>query len=61
MLKRLAFMFAASAVLAVPASSAFAAQPPKTNGILPPQACFAAFPAPLQPLLCGEGHGGKTS
>ena len=59
MLKRCALMFAAAAALAVPASGAFAAQPPKTNGVLPPQACFAAFPAPLQPTLCGQGDGTK--
>src|SRR5947208_17050839 len=57
MLKRFALMVAASAVLVVPASSAFASQPPKTHG-LPEEACFAVYPAPLQPILCGQGTGG---
>jgi hypothetical protein len=59
MLKRFALMFAATAILAVPGSTAFAAQPPKASGVLPPQLCFAAFPAPLQPVLCGQGNGTK--
>ena len=58
MLKRFALMVAASAVLVVPASSAFASQPPKTHGVLPEQACFSVYPAPAQPILCGEGTGG---
>ena len=58
MLKRFALMVAATAVLAVPASSAFGAPAPKPNGALPPEACFAAYPAVLQPALCGEGNGG---
>ncbi|HKN49339.1 MAG TPA: hypothetical protein VJ010_03835 [Actinomycetota bacterium] len=58
MLKRFALMVAASAVLAIPASGAFASQPPKTHGVLPEQACFAAYPAPVQPILCGQGTGG---
>jgi hypothetical protein len=57
MLKRLAVMIAATAVLGVPASSAFAA-PHKTTGLLPEEACFAVYPAPVQSLLCGEGKGG---
>ncbi len=57
MLKRFALMIAATAVLAAPASSAFAA-PHKTTGVLPEEACFAAYPAPAQPLLCGQGTGG---
>jgi len=52
MMKRLALMFAATAVLAIPASSASAA-PQKTNGLLPEQACFAVYPWPAQPALCG--------
>jgi hypothetical protein len=59
MLKRLAIMFAATAAIAVPATGAFASTPPKTNGVLPPAACFAVYPAPLQPALCGQGHGAK--
>jgi len=57
MLKRFALMVAATAVLAVPASSAFAA-PQRTNGVLPEEACFAAYPAVVQPALCGQGTGG---
>ena len=56
MLKRFALMVAATAVLAVPASSAFAA--PRPNGALPEEACLAAYPAAVQPLLCGQGNGG---
>jgi hypothetical protein len=59
MLKRVALMFAATAIVSIPASGAFATQPPTTHGVLPPQACFAVYPAPLQPLLCGQGNGGK--
>jgi len=59
MLKRFAVMFAATAALAVPAAGAFAAPPPQTHGVLPPQACFAVYPAPLQPTLCGQGNGAK--
>jgi len=59
MLKRVALMFAATAIVSIPAVGAFAAPPPKTHGVLPPQACFAVYPAPLQPLLCGQGDGGK--
>ena len=55
MLKRFALMVAATAVLAVPASSAFGA--PSPNGALPEDACFAAYPAAVQPALCGEGNG----
>jgi hypothetical protein len=58
MLKRFALMCAATAVLAVPTTSAFAA--PKTNadGILPDQACHALYPEQVQPALCGRGVGG---
>jgi len=59
MLKRFALMVAATAVLAVPASSAFGAPAPqKPTGALPPEACLAAYPAVVQPALCGEGNGG---
>jgi hypothetical protein len=59
MLKRVALMFAATAVLAIPTTSAFAA-PSHTNadGILPDQACLALYPEALQPALCGKGNGG---
>jgi hypothetical protein len=56
MLKRFALMVAATAVLAVPATSAFAA--PRANGALPEEACLAAYPAAVQPALCGQGNGG---
>jgi len=56
MLKRFALMFAATAVLAIPATSAFATQP-HTNGVLPEEGCFAVYPWPAQPLLCGTGNG----
>ena len=56
MLKRFALMVAATAVLAVPATSAFAA--PHTDGALPEEACLAASPAAVQPALCGQGNGG---
>jgi hypothetical protein len=59
MLKRVALMFAATAVLAIPTTSAFAAPSHTTaNGILPDQACFALYPEALQPALCGRGTGG---
>ena len=44
MLKRFALMIAATAVLAIPASSAFGASAPRPNGALPEEACFAAMP-----------------
>ena len=58
MLKRFALMIAATAVLAVPASSAFGASAPRPNGALPEEACFAAMPTVVQPALCGQGNGG---
>ena len=61
MLKRFALIFAATAGLAIPALSPLSPQPPKPHGVLPPQACFAAYPAPLQPLLCGQDNGAKPS
>jgi hypothetical protein len=57
MLKRFALMIAATAVLAVPASSAFGASAPRPTGALPEEACFAAYPAVVQPALCGTGNG----
>jgi hypothetical protein len=59
MLKRFALMIAATAVLAIPATSSFAATPhPKADGVLPEQACHVAIPEHLQPALCGRGAGG---
>jgi hypothetical protein len=58
MLKRFALMVAATAVLAVPASSAFGAPAPRPSGALPEEACLAAYPAAVQPALCGQGNGG---
>jgi len=59
MLKRFALMIAATAVLAVPTSAAFAAPAdPKVDGVLPEEACLAAIPAHAQPVLCGRGTGG---
>jgi hypothetical protein len=57
MLKRFALMVAATAVLAVPASSAFAA-PNRTTGLAPEEVCLAAMPTAVQPALCGQGNGG---
>jgi len=61
MLKRFAIMVAATAVLAIPTTSAFAA--PRTNGdgVLPDDACHAAYPYPAQAALCGRGKGGPGS
>ena len=61
MLKRFALMFAATAVLAVPASSAFAAPHTNADGVLPDQACLAIYPEALQPALCGHDTGGPGS
>jgi hypothetical protein len=58
MLKRFALMFAATAVLAIPASGALAAG---TNSTLPEEACFSVYPAAVQPTLCGEGAGGPAA
>ena len=55
MRKCIALMFAATAV-AVP-SGAFAADT-EADGVLPEQACFAVYPAAVQPALCGKGTGG---
>lgn len=57
MLKRLAFVIAATSAVVVPASGAFAATP-RTTGVLPQEFCFAIYPAPVQSLLCGQGAGG---
>jgi hypothetical protein len=58
MLKRFALMIAATAVLTVPSTAAFAAPSPNADGVLPEQACHAGYPAHAQPLLCGRGTGG---
>jgi len=62
MLKRVALMFAATAMLAIPTASAFATPSHPSegdgNGILPDQACLAVYPEVLQPALCGRGNGG---
>jgi len=58
MLERAAIMIVAAAVLAFPASSAFAAPRPNADGMLPEEACFAQYPAVAQPLLCGRATGG---
>jgi hypothetical protein len=57
MLKRVALMFAATAALAVPTTGAFAAGT-QADGVLPEEACFAVYPAAVQPVLCGRGTGG---
>jgi len=59
-MKRIVLMFAATAVLAIPASGAFAdnAPTPKKGGVAPEQLCFAAIPWKAQPLLCGYDKGG---
>jgi len=58
MLKRFALMIAATAVLTIPATGSFADSSPKADGILPEEACLAAYPQHAQPLLCGRGNGG---
>ena len=58
MLKRVALLFAATAVLAIPTTGAFAAPSTTADGVLPEQACHAVYPAHLQPALCGRGKGG---
>ena len=58
MLKRFALMIAATAVLTVPASSAFGASAPRPSGAAPEEVCLAAYPQAVQPTLCGEGNGG---
>jgi hypothetical protein len=57
MLKRVAFIFAATAALAAPTTGAFAADT-KADGVLPEEACLAVYPAAVQPALCGKGNGG---
>jgi hypothetical protein len=61
MLKRFALMIAATAVLTIPATGSFAASSPQADGVLPEEACHTAYPAHLQPVLCGRGTGGPGS
>ena len=61
MLKRFALMFAATAVLAIPTTGAFAAPSPAADGVLPDEACHAVYPYHTQPVLCGRGKGGPGS
>ena len=58
MLKRIALMTVATAVLSIPAASSFVAPSPQGDGVLPEQACHTAIPAHLQPATCGRGVGG---
>ena len=57
MLKRVAFVLAVTAAVAVPTTGAFAADT-KADGVLPEEACLAVYPAAVQPALCGKGTGG---
>ena len=41
------------ALAAMSLAGLFAPAPAKPHGALPPQLCFAVYPAPLQPVLCG--------
>jgi hypothetical protein len=61
MLKRLVFMLAATAVVAMPTATAFAAPHTSADGILPDAACHAAYPEQFQPVLCGRNTGGPGS
>jgi hypothetical protein len=58
MLKRFALMIAASAVLAIPTTGAFAAPDTNAEGVAPDEACHAVYPYHTQALLCGRGNGG---
>lgn len=58
MLKRFALLVAATAVLSVPSSGAFAAPETAADGVLPEELCHTAIPAHLQPATCGRGAGG---
>jgi hypothetical protein len=58
MLKRFALLFAATAVLTIPTTSAFAAPDTNADGVLPDEACHAVYPYHTQALLCGRGVGG---
>ena len=58
MLKRFAVMVAATAAVMIPTTGALAAPGTSADGVLPDDACHAAYPAHVQPLLCGRGTGG---
>lgn len=58
MLKRFAVLFAATTALVIPATGAFAAPGTNADGVLPEEACLAAYPPHTQALLCGRGAGG---
>jgi hypothetical protein len=58
MFKRFALMIAATAVLAIPTTGAFAAPDTKADGVLPDEACHAVYPYHTQAALCGRGIGG---
>jgi hypothetical protein len=58
MLKGFALVFAATAVLAIPTTDAFAAPKTTADGLLPAEACHAVYPQPAQAVLCGRGKGG---
>jgi hypothetical protein len=58
MLKRFALLFATTTALAIPTTAAFAAPATNADGVLPEEACLAAYPPHVQPLLCGRGAGG---
>jgi len=60
MLKRFALLFAATIALAIPITTAFAAPGTNADGVLPDEACLAAYPPHAQPLLCGRGAGGPS-
>ena len=57
-LKRTALMLAATVLLTIPTTSAFAAPKPTADGVLPEAACHAVYPYHTQALLCGRGSGG---
>ena len=61
MLKRLVLLCAATAVLAIPTTDAFAAPRTNADGLLPAEACHAAYPQPAQAVLCGRDKGGPGS
>ena len=58
MLKRFALMIAATAVLAIPTTGAFAAPDTNAEGVLPDEFCHAVYPYHTQAALCGRGNGG---
>ena len=58
MLKRFAVLFAAATALVIPTAGPFAAPGTNADGVLPEEACHAAYPPHTQALLCGRGAGG---